>query len=264
MLKKYLQQIRQGKAVHYGRMLELLPPLFYQKKSELFKVRQLGSGRWQVSILSEDLFRQLEQHALQPASRAEAAQMGDSHQVNTSFGYQLVYHQGCLNGQPEVVVMDGHGVRQSYQPKANLVLIENEECFFRYQALLPVCSQMLAYPLSLLDCDIGYASGSKASSALLQPFYQQYQRVFCAFDFDAAALELFDLLQQRLGDKLIFITPADFSPWLDLFNHKAKHPNQLAKAIALAAKYHFYGLQHALQQKGCFLEQESLLSETRP
>ncbi len=129
MLKKYLQQIRQGKPVHYGRMLELLPPLFYQKKSEMFKVRQLGSGRWQVNILSEALFSQLEQQALKPASRKEAAQIGDSHQVNTSFGYQLVYHQSCLNRQPEVVVLDGTDKFQSYQAKPTLLLIENEECF---------------------------------------------------------------------------------------------------------------------------------------
>ncbi|WP_288739393.1 hypothetical protein [uncultured Rheinheimera sp.] len=259
MLKKYLQQIRQGKPVHYGRMLELLPPLFYQKKSEMFKVRQLGSGRWQVNILSEALFSQLEQQALKPASRKEAAQIGDSHQVNTSFGYQLVYHQSCLNRQPEVVVLDGTDKFQSYQAKPTLLLIENEECFFRYAELLPVCGQMLALDFSLHTTDIGFASGSKASSALLMPFYQQYQQIYCAFDFDAAALELFDLLKQRLGDKLKFVTPADFSPWQGLFNNKPKHPNQMAKALELAEKHHFYGLLDALQQKGCFLEQEALL-----
>lgn len=260
MLKKYLQQIRQGKPVHYGRMLELLPPLFYQKKSELFKVRQLGSGRWQVSILSEALFQQLEQQALKPASRKEAAQTGDSHQVNTSFGYQLVYHEACRNQQPEVVVLDGTSKYQSYQAKSSLVLIENEECFFRYSELLPVCGQMLALNFSLQQADVGFASGSKASSALLTAFYQQYQQIYCAFDFDAAALELFDLLKQRLGDKLIFVTPADFSPWLGLFNNKPKHPNQLEKALELAEKHHFYGLLAALEHKGCFLEQEALLS----
>ncbi len=91
------------------------------------------------------------------------------------------------------------------------------------------------------------------------PFYQQYQQIYCAFDFDAAALELFDLLKQRLGDKLKFVTPADFSPWQALFNNKPKHPNQMAKALELAEKHHFYGLLDALQQKGCFLEQEALL-----
>ncbi|RVT45690.1 hypothetical protein EMM73_12030 [Rheinheimera sediminis] len=259
MLKKYLQQIRQGKAMHYGRMLELLPPLFYQKKSEMFKVRQLGSGRWQVSIVSEVLFRQLEQQVWQPASRKEAAQTGNSHQVNTSFGYQLVYHERCQNRQPEVVVLDGTNKFQSYQAKPCLLLIENEECFFRYPEMLPVCGQMLALDFSLLNSDIGFASGSKASSALLTPFYQQYQQIYCAFDFDAAALELFDLLKQRLGEKLSFVTPADFSPWQELFNNKPKHPHQLTKALELAEKHHFYGLLEALQLKGCFLEQEALL-----
>jgi len=71
---------------------------------------------------------------------------------------------------------------------------------------------------------------------------------------------LFDLLKQRLGDKLLFVTPADFSLWQGLFNNKPKHPNHLAKALELAEKHHFYALLEVLQRKGCFLEQEALLN----
>ncbi|WP_337843089.1 hypothetical protein [Rheinheimera sp.] len=262
MLKKYLQQIRQGKAVHYGRMLELLPADFVRRKSELFKVRQLGSGRWQVHILSEPLFAELEQYAAHPASRREAALLGDSHQSGTGVLFQLVYHQQCQNQQPEAVVLTSRQLWQSYQPKSNLVLIENEHCFFRYPEFLLVLSQMLAMPVDLCNCDLAFASGSKASSALLTAFYQQYSGIFCAFDFDAAALELFDLLRQRLGDKVRFVAPADCSPWLPLFVHKAKQPTAMVKALALAEKHQLYGLLAALQQKDCFLEQEALLSQS--
>src|SRR5690606_36609797 len=123
---------RQGKAMHYGRMLELLPPEFIRRKSELFKVRQLGSGRWQVHILSEALFAQLDHYAANPASRREAALLGDSHQLGTGVLFQLVYHQQCRNRQPEAVVMTDRQHWQNYQPKANLLLIENESCFYRY------------------------------------------------------------------------------------------------------------------------------------
>lgn len=260
MLKKYLQQIRQGKAVHYGRMLELLPPDFVRRKSELFKVRQLGSGRWQVHILSEPLFAELERYALNPSSRREAALLGDSHQLGTGVLFQLVYHQQCQNQQPEAVVLTANQQWQSYQPKTNLLLIENEHCFFRYPEFLPVLSQMLVFPVGLSEFDLAYAAGSKASSALLSNFYQQYQRIFCAFDFDAAGLELYDLLRQRQGDKVRFVAPADCSPWLDLFVHKAKQPTAMVKALALCEKHQLFGLQQALQQKDCFLEQEALLT----
>jgi len=260
MLKKYLQQIRQGKAVHYGRMLELLPADFVRRKSELFKVRQLGNGRWQVSILSEPLFAELEHYAAFPHSRREAALLGNSHQMSTGVVYQLVYHTAGQQQQPEAVVLTSQQSWQQYQPKANLVLVENESCFFRYRELLPVITQMLVLPLDLSQCDVGFSAGSKASSALLAQFYQQYQRIYCAFDFDAAGLELFDLLHQRYGDKVRFVAPADCTPWLPLFVCKVKQATHMVKALALAEKHQLYGLLQALQQKDHFMEQEALLT----
>lgn len=259
MLKKYLQKIRQGKAVHYGRMLDLLPAEFSRRKSEIFKVRQLGSGRWQVQIVSETLFSQLEHYAVSPSSRREAALLGDSHQLSTGVLFQLVYHEGCVNQQPEVVVLTAKQMFQSYTAKKNLLLIENESCFFRYQDFLPTLSAMMAFPCSLAEFDVAFASGSKAGSALLNGFYQQYERLFCAFDFDAAGLELFDLLVHRHKDKVRFVAPADCSPWLSLFVSKPKQPTRMVKALALAEKHLLFGLLAAFQQKDCFLEQEALL-----
>ncbi|MGP4763462.1 hypothetical protein ACTXP8_27205, partial [Klebsiella pneumoniae] len=54
---------------------------------------------------------------------------------------------------------------QSYQPKTNLLLIENEHCFFRYPEFLPVLSQMLVFPVGLSEFDLAYAAGIKIESA---------------------------------------------------------------------------------------------------
>jgi hypothetical protein len=264
MLKKYLQQIKDGKTVHYSKMLQLLPPGFYQRRAELFKVKVTGAGKWQVSIVDAALFEQLWQSALEPANRQIASLQGDSHRANTSHSYILVYHQVLKDARPEVVLAqsqpDGNVVLlQNYLPKPMLLLIENEENFFRYSEVAAVSQQMLVEDFSLAHCDIALAAGSRIGSALLQPFLAQYPQIYCAFDYDAAGLETYDLLEKRWGDKVRLVVAPDLTPWLGGFVHPPKHSQQLTKALQLAEKHQLFGLVDAFSKSKNFLEQEVLL-----
>lgn len=264
MLKKYLQQIKEGKAVQYSKMLQLLPPGFYQRRAELFKVRVVGAGKWQVTIVDTALFEQLWQSALEPASRQIASLQGDSHRANTSHSYLLLYHQGLTDARPDLVLAQSQNdgtvqLLQNFQPKKCLLLIENEENFFRHQEVSNLAQQMLVHDFSLASCDIALASGSRIGSALLQPFLAQYQGIYCAFDYDAAGLETFDLLQKKWGDKVRLVVAPDLTPWLAGFIHPSKQPQQLAKALQLAEKHQLFGLVDAFRKSKNFLEQEVLL-----
>jgi len=264
MLKKYLQQIKEGKPIQYSKMLQLLPPGFYQRRAELFKVRVVGAGKWQVSIVDTRLFEQLWQSALEPANRQIASLQGDSHRAKTSHSYLLLYHQGLSDARPDLVLaqsqMDG-SVRllQSFQSKSCLLLIENEENFFRYPEVCALAQQMLLQDFSLGSCDIALASGSRIGSALLQPFLAQYPDIYCAFDYDAAGLETFDLLHKKWGNKVKLVVAPDVTPWLSGFIHPPKQPAQLAKALQLAQKHQLFGLVDAFSKTKNFLEQEVLL-----
>lgn len=268
MLLKYLQNIQQGKAINYHKMLALLPPAFYQRRTELFKVKASGAGKWQVSIGDPVLFQALLQSAELPADRVTASLQGDSHRVQTSHSYLLIYHAACPLPRPDLVLATGSPsgdgqvtLNLGFTPKSTLLLIENEENFFRFQQVLALCSTMLAQSFALASCDVALAGGSRIGSALLSPLLQSYQHIYCAFDFDSAGLEIFDHLQKRLGDRVRFVVPPDLTPWLDGFRAEPKSTAQLDKALALADQHRLFGLAQALLSKKRFLEQEVLLAQ---
>jgi len=261
MLQKLLLHIEQGKPVNYQKLLQLLPPAFYQQRQQLFKVNSRGAGKWQVQVADAGLFAELKQSAATPADRITASWQGDSHQAPTSHSYLLVFHDQLPHGRPDLVLASGNtSVQLSYgfQAKPTLILIENEENFFAWRQVLTLTGQMLAQPFTLAQCDVALAAGSRIGSALLTPFLQQYQQIFCAFDFDAAGLEIFDHLHKRYGTKVTLVCPPDLTPWQHGFRASAK-PAQLDKALALAEQHHLFGLVAAFRQHKAFLEQEILL-----
>ena len=268
MLLKYLQNVQQGKAVNYQKLLALLPPAYYQRRTELFKVKASGAGKWQVSIADTALFQALLQSAGAPADRVTASLQGDSHRVQTSHCYLLLYHEACASPRPDLVLAAGSaagdGLAQlslGFAPKPTLLLIENEENFFRYPQVLALCSRMLAQSFALTNCDVALAAGSRIGSALLSPLLEHYQQIYCAFDFDSAGLEVFDHLRKRYGGKVQFVVAPDLTSWLDGFRAEPKNQAQLQRAVELADQHQLYGLAQAFLQRKRFLEQEVLLAQ---
>jgi hypothetical protein len=264
MLVKYLQQITEGKPVNYQKLLALLPPAFYQQRKELFRVRASGAGKWQVQIADASLFAALVQSAAQPKDRITASQQGDSHRATTSASYLLMYHQLSALPRPDIVLAQGQSdgavaLSYGFTPKKILLLIENEENFFRYPQVLALGELMQATEFSLANVDVALAAGSRVGSALLQPFFSQYQQIWCAFDYDAAALELFDHLAKRYGSRLRFLTAPDLTPWHAKFQALPKNPSQLNKAVELARLHRLDGLADAFLATKHFMEQEVLL-----
>lgn len=262
MLQKMLLHIEQGKPVHYQKLLQLLPPAFYQQRQQLFKVNSRGAGKWLVQVADAALFAQLKQSAAAPADRITASWQGNSHQAPTSHSFLLVYHDQLTVPRPDIVLATGGdtvALSYGFVCKPALVLIENEENFFAYPQVLQLSSQMLAQPFSLSGCDVALAAGSRIGSALLTPFLQQYQQIWCAFDFDAAGLEIFDHLKKRYGAAVQLVCPPDLTPWQHGFRASAK-PAQLEKALALAEHHQLFGLTAAFRQYKAFLEQEIFLT----
>lgn len=270
MLSKLLQQIEAGKRVNYQKLVSLLPAQFANQRQQLFRVHATGPGKWQVSIADAKLFALLKQQADAPLDRVQASEMGDSHLHQTSQSYVLVFHEQHVAAQhsqavlrPDVVVCQSHadGVRIGcgFAAKPRLLLIENEENFFRFPAVFQMAMQMQAVPMQLASHDVALAAGSRIGSALLQPWLDGYEAIECAFDYDSAGLEIFAMLRTRLGNKVQFLVPPDLSSWQSLFRAEPKNPAQLSKAMELAEQYHLPGLAAMFRQTRRFLEQEALL-----
>lgn len=278
MLQKLLAHIEAGKPVNYQKLLSLLPPAFQAQKQQLFRVKASGAGKWQVTIADPALFAALKQSAHAPQDRIIASFQGNSHAHPTSQSYVLVYHQqhwqlqqtamdSGMPVRPDVVVCQGVAsgdvqIAQGFASKDNLLLIENEESFFRLEAVFRAATAMTTEPYSLARWDVALAAGSRIGGALLQPFLAHYSRIVCAFDYDAAALELVDLLRARLGSRVELLLPPDLSPWQALFKVEPKQNASLQKAIMLADKHGWIDLAETFRQRKRFLEQELLLTVT--
>lgn len=276
MLQKLLAHIEAGKPVNYQKLLSLLPPAFQAQKQQLFRVKATGAGKWQVGIGDAQLFAELKRSASAPHDRITASFQGNSHAHPTSQSYVLVYHQQHFDMQqasiaqglpcrPDVVVCQGRSdglvhIAQAFHGKPWLLLVENEESFFQLNEVFRCASAMTTDSFSLAQCDVALAAGSRIGGALLQPFLAQYSRIVCAFDYDAAALELVDLLIARVGSRVELLLPPDLSPWQSLFKVEPKQSSSLQKAIALAEKHGWFNLADTFRQQKRFMEQEVLLS----
>ena len=264
-LAQYLTQIHNGELINYAVFKKTLPKDAQIDHHLIFKPQKqaVGKNKYKdkVDILDQQRFDQLLKQAGMPAqNRVEAAQKGDSHQVATSYSFLLVYHNHLPDVRPEVVLLHADQLSQTFKPKKQLLIIENEENFFCYQQLLPLLGDFYGQPLDLSHCDIVFGAGNQINKGLNLCFLDQYHSVLCAFDFDFGGLGMFKTLQQRLGKHAAFLMPSDFSPWLDGFKKPPKDPDQWLAAMTLANELGFDALAATFKHTRYFMEQEILLT----
>lgn len=260
-LAHYLQKIKAGKTINFKQFIGLLPANIRLDHEHVFKATLVAPKQYAVEVLDPVIFDKLLADCLGSSdNRVAAALAGDSHQVVSSFGFILVFHQGLTTTRPDVVVVNGEGFEQGFVSKSTLLVIENQENFFRYQQMLPLLTEFYAQPLDLTTCDIAFGVGQQINKALNLSFLEQYDNLLCAFDYDLGALRMVDGLKQRLNMPVQLLQPQDFTPWLEYFRRVPDSDNQLHEAIVLADKLAYTNLSGVLHQSKRFLEQEVFLT----
>lgn len=259
-IKHYLEHIKAGRPLNFTRFISLLPSAYSKQKHELFDATLQSPQKWLIKC-SLEVIEQLEQLAKKPINRLEAAAMGDSHRVSVSSGFVLVYHQNLNDNRPDVVYFEQGNYLQGFVPKKRLLIVENEENFFMYQLMLKLASTFTGQTINLKNTDIVLGSGSRVTSKLATSWYQQYDEVLCAFDYDAAGLEMYKTLKVRLGEIIIFLQPNDYSLYEHCFQMKPKKHERYMKCINLAEELGFIGLSNIVKKNKKFMEQEMLLME---
>lgn len=256
----YLKKIEAGEPINFSRLLSLLPSSLQNNYRAYFSFELVSPQRWIVQC-DESVINELKTIAEIPSNRIAAAVKGDSHKVAVSYGYVLIYHEGIKDSRPEVVYFESEAFIQPHSPKTNLILIENEENFFRWRDMLTVFNKMSDYNYSIENTDICLGSGNRCSSPLLVSWLTQYESILCAFDYDAKGLEMYQSLNTKLGNKVKFFMPEAFEALSSLFRMKPKDIKQLNKAVVLAHKMKFDRLADTFMSTRRFMEQESLLME---
>lgn len=264
-LSHYLGQIVQGEAINFSAFLKELEK--YAKddfidRNTIFQPTKVAPAKHIVEVIDKERFYQLLLRAEQaPSDRVEAAKSGDSHQVATSFSHLLVFHSDLPDSRPDVVVIENDSLRQNFKPKGQLLIIENEENFFRFQAILPLLSEFAGKPLDLSNTDVVYGAGKQINKGLNFSFFEQYNGVFCAFDWDLGGLQMYQSLANKLTVDVEFLQPKSFAGFQSKFCYRPKSNQQWLTALALAQSLGFDGLLQTFKSTLRFLEQEVWLCQ---
>ena len=259
-IQQYINQIKAKKPINFSRFIGLLPELYNKQKHKFFDITLQAPQRWLVTCTTETM-QDIETLALRPSSRIQAAEMGDSHQLSVSSGFLLVYHDALSDIRPDVVYLEQDSYLQGFKPKKNLLIVENEENFFLPTIMLKLAEKFTQRQFDLTNMDIVLGSGTRATSALARSWYQQYENIYCAFDYDLAGLKMYRALKTNLTTSVQFLQPHSYGEYEHYFKMDPKKHSKLMECINLAEQLGFTALAETVQKHKKFMEQEMLLLE---
>lgn len=285
-LHQYLLKIKSDQAINLDHFILLLPVQYNSQWRSIFSSEKVSTKKnsHKLTIKNQQSFNILLENSLPSTSRIEASQRGNSHRQSTSVSFLLLFHQalnidfhGTENICPDVVLINDNGIQQSFTSKNHLLIIENQENFFRWSAFLNVLTRFCKHDkinesFTLAEFDIAFGSGNNISNAKNIAFFKQYQHITCIFDYDFGGLSIFKSLctlcakieeQQKI--RLTFLQPE--KAYLSnqyftnhYFNKTPKNDKHWQQAIVLAAELGFNDLAQAFNKSKNFMEQESYLS----
>ncbi|MBE0486238.1 hypothetical protein [Marinobacter sp.] len=260
-MNDYLEKIRQGMPINYTAFLNALPEPIRRRHRDVFRTRKVSANRWLVTVADDAAFAELAADLIAPVSRIQAAHQGNSHRHGTGVSFLLVYHQAIRSSRPDTLVITDEGADIGFRPRPDVLIIENERNFYSYRPMLSFASEATGVPLTLASCDVILGGGNRITQSSVLNWLAGYQRVFCAFDYDAGGLQMFATIAGTLGDRAQFVQPADWQPWLSQFRMAPKTTERFTKAVALAEDLGFVALAQAFRATGKFMEQEMILDD---
>ena len=173
----------------------------------------------------------------------------------------LVHHSSLPDLRPEVVYLTPKESVHDFKPKSVALMVENQQNFLQFTAMLSITSLFLQRRLSLDEVDVVYGGGSHTHSTRTAGWLSQYDEIICAFDYDLAGLRVFRVLQKRLGTKAFFLQPSSWTPYQELFVCSPRSTERFLKAIELATRLGFHELAGVIHRSGYFMEQDRLLAD---
>jgi hypothetical protein len=278
-LHQYLLKIKSNEVINLDLFISLLPIEYKSQWRSIFdsKKDRTKKNRYKLTIIKQQTFDIIFKGSLPSHCRVEASERGNSHRKNTSFSFLLLFHQAVkIETCPEVVVINNNDIQQNFISKKNLLVIENQENFFRWSEFLSVLTSFCSHDhikenFTLADFDITFGSGNNITNAKNINFFKQYQNITCIFDYDFGGLTIFKSLSALCANSethkkiaLSFLLPEkkylsnpNFTK--QYFKKAPKNSKQWQQAIALATELGFNELAQAFNESKSFMEQESYL-----
>lgn len=134
-LHQYLLKIKSNQVINLDLFIQLLPTQYKSQWRSIFASEKdrTKKNRYKLTIIQQQTFDIIFKDSLPSSCRVEASERGNSHRVNTSFSFLLVFHQAVKTETcPELVIINNNGIQQNFISKKHLLIIENQENFFRW------------------------------------------------------------------------------------------------------------------------------------
>lgn len=263
-LSSYLSQIRSESPINISGFRRLLPKEIKESIHSHFDITPIDGKKAILRPLSQGVMDQLQELCIMPENRIEAAKLKDSHKVGVSKAYLLAYTDISKSDHPQTIILSEDRVTLNFTPKNTVLLIENEENFFHYEAMLRIASSFLKTPeLSIETADVVLAGGNRVNkSSILNWINSTYSKVICAFDYDLGGLRMFDTLSNTVTHAQ-FLMPDNLDEYKDCFVNDPITSFRLRKAEALAERHKLVSLSQYFSKTRHFMEQEMLLIEDK-
>ncbi|MBU2871362.1 hypothetical protein [Colwellia sp. E2M01] len=287
-LHQYLLRIQENTAINLPKFVAALPEQHRLSWKNLFEYSKArGKDKYNLTVIDPVSFKQLLDNSSPSKDRADASNKGNSHAYKVSMSYLLVYPDGFnkanidsnnvttnneqlnaqINNIPEVVICTNSALTIGFQPKKTLVIIENQENFFRYQSFLPYLFNDLNNSNPAFD--VAFGSGNSVTNNMNSLYFNQYDEVLCCFDYDLGGLTMFSSLIKMTKAKVTFVMPSKSqlhdNEFLQKHFKKAlkrEDDKNWRAAIELAHELGFTDLAHAFDLTKKFMEQEVYLSDS--
>lgn len=258
-LDEYLDKIDIGEPINFGAFRKRLPKHLREDAQRYFQVFPVSRLLSHVVPSEEAIISELRAYAIRPEDRVQASVVGNSHSVGTSVAYLLVFNEAGDHIRPDVVAVSGSGGDHDFEPKEQVLIIENEESFSRYSAMLDLASQWYGQDFSISNTDVILAAGNRINKQVtLNWLADTYTRIECAFDYDLGGLKMFHSLSAAIPNAS-FLCPDSLEPYEAYFKMHPRTNARLQEAMKLAQHHGLDQLVQIFSRSRRFMEQEALL-----
>lgn len=258
----YLMKIKSGTPINVGGFRKTLPEHVRENFYSYFLVIPVSAKLSVVEFKNDQDALDFETRFSPSENRVDAAMKGDSHGHGVETGYLLVYREGGHRVRPDVVVLSGDKeYLATNKHKDQVLLIENEENFFRYEKMLKFASNSQRAEFSLENTDVIFASGNRITKKILADWISStYPKVLCAFDYDLGGLKIYQSLLKKVAHAE-FLHPESWSGLEGFFLKEPEDSDALMEAIKLADSLDLRELGKTFHSTSRFMEQELILAK---
>lgn len=280
-LIKLLTKIQQGKPINVDSLRKAMPNNIDWR--DMFDASQMvANNKYKVTVIDNKKFSVLLEQSQLPASRAQAARhkFVSSHSVACDSAYMLCFPvqsdmalghnnsnaSGALGANAlarnllSVASVNKQALPSLFISAKNAILIENQDCFFQWQAF----TSHFQSSIDIHECDVFFAGGKRILNNAFAPFLQQYEHLYCAFDYDLDGLKMAQNLVSKAHTKTYILLPDTLNRLSSLFVFEPQNLTKLIDAQRICKEMGLIELHNIFSTTKHFMEQEALLNITKP